>query len=53
MIVVDGQKSYQGAYAERIQNRHTTNQMTEAKKGKTIWTENLKKPAAVKRSRNL
>ena len=32
MIVVDGQKSYQGAYAERVQNRQPTHQMTEAKK---------------------
>lgn len=36
MIVVDGQKSYQGAYAERVQNRQTTNQMTEAKKDASV-----------------
>lgn len=32
MIAVDGQKAYQGAYAERVRNRQTTNQMTEAEK---------------------
>ena len=32
MIVVDGQKAYQGAYAERVQNRQTGHQMTEAQK---------------------
>ena len=36
MIVVDGQKSYLGAYAERVQNRQTTNQMTEAKKDASV-----------------
>lgn len=44
MIVVDGQKFYQGAYAERVQNRQPTYQMTQylvfsQKWRKRFWIE--------------
>ena len=41
MIVVDGQKSYQGAYAERVQNRQLTHQMTETKKDAVFLSEEV------------